>query len=103
MVPGYCTIPEPSEEHARGNGLDPDQLDLIILPGSVFDLSGGRFGYGGGFYDRLLAQIPDAHRVALAFDLQVVDELPLQPHDELLDMIITESRVITGRSGKSIP
>jgi 5-formyltetrahydrofolate cyclo-ligase len=97
LVPGYCNIPEPSEEHAKANGIDPDQLDLVILPGSVFDLSGGRFGYGGGFYDRLLAQIPDAHRVALAFDMQVVDALPLESHDEILDMIVTESRIIAGR------
>ena len=98
LIPGYCDIPEPREALVETNSLSPEQLDAIVLPGSVFDQRGGRFGYGGGFYDRLLAQIPDAHRIALAFDLQVIDRLPLQPHDQILDMVITESRTIRGHS-----
>ncbi|MCG6930079.1 MAG: 5-formyltetrahydrofolate cyclo-ligase [Desulfofustis sp.] len=95
LAPGYCNIPEPTDAYARQHAIDPAQLDLIILPGSVFDTRGGRFGYGGGYYDRLLEQIPAAQRIALAYDLQVVDRLDLQPHDQLLDRIVTESRVIT--------
>jgi 5-formyltetrahydrofolate cyclo-ligase len=96
LVPGYCGIPEPREALLPQRLVTPDDLDLIILPGSVFDQRGGRFGYGGGYYDRLLAQVPDATRVALAFELQVVDRLPLADHDELLDRIVTEQRTITG-------
>lgn len=98
LIPGYCDIPEPREALVETNSLSPEQLDAIVLPGSVFDLRGGRFGYGGGFYDRLLEQIPDAHRIALGFDLQVIDRLPLQPHDQILDMVVTESRTIRGQS-----
>ena len=54
-------------------------------------------GYGGGFYDRFLAlEIrPSALRVALAFDMQVLEEVPQQPHDMPVDFIITENRIIT--------
>ncbi len=96
LVPGYCNIPEPREALLPRHLVDPQDLDLIILPGSVFDLRGGRFGYGGGYYDRLLAQVPGAGRIALAYELQVVDRLPLAEHDELLDRIVTEKRIING-------
>jgi len=98
LTPGYCGIPEPCSE-ARKTITPPEVIDAIILPGSVFDLRGGRFGYGGGFYDRYAAGAPRAWRIGLAFDLQIVPEAPLQPHDELLDLVITESRVITGKRG----
>jgi len=98
LVPGYCDIPEPSPE-ARKTITSPEEIQAIILPGSVFDLRGGRFGYGGGFYDRYVLQAPQAWRIGLAFDVQIVPEAPLQPHDQLLDLVITESRVIVGGRG----
>lgn len=94
LVPGYCGIPEPREGLVESRARAAKQLDVIVLPGSVFDLRGGRFGYGGGYYDRLLSQIPQAERIALAYELQIVDELPLQKHDEILDCIVTEKRII---------
>ena len=94
LVPGYCDIPEPREELVRTQSIPAEDLDVIILPGSVFDLRCGRFGYGGGFYDRLLASIPTAARIALAFDVQMVEQLPLQDHDELLDAVITETQLV---------
>ena len=96
LAPGYCGIPEPRETLLPRCLVSPQNLDLIILPGSVFDLRGGRFGYGGGYYDRLLAQVPDAVRIALAFELQIVDRLVLAEHDELLDRIVTDKRIISG-------
>jgi len=95
LVSGYQNIPEPSPE-ARKTITPPEDIQAILLPGSVFDLRGGRFGYGGGFYDRFVASVPQAWRIGLAFDAQVVPQAPLQPHDELLDLVITESRVIVG-------
>jgi len=95
LVPGYCAIPEPTPEHARQHAVDPGRIDLIILPGSVFDTRGGRYGYGGGYYDRLLEQVPGAGRIALAYEVQMVERLELQPHDQLLDRIVTEERIIT--------
>jgi 5-formyltetrahydrofolate cyclo-ligase len=52
------------------------------------------FGYGGGYYDRFVSAIPGALRVGLAFDLQIVEKAPLQDHDEILDLVITETRII---------
>lgn len=95
LVPGYCNIPEPTQQLAAEKTISPEELELIVLPGSVFDERGGRFGYGGGYYDRLLEQIPAAARYGLAFDLQIVEKLNLQPHDQILDSIITEQRFIT--------
>lgn len=95
LVPGYCNIPEPTQQLAAEKTISSEELELIVLPGSVFDERGGRFGYGGGYYDRLLEQIPAAARYGLAFDLQIVEKLNLQPHDQILDSIITEQRFIT--------
>jgi 5-formyltetrahydrofolate cyclo-ligase len=98
LEPGYCDIPEPREELCKTQEVAPEEIETILLPGSVFDERGGRFGYGGGYYDRFLAKVPKASRIGLAFDLQIIEKAPLQEHDEILDMIVTESRVI--RSGR---
>ncbi|MDJ0624293.1 MAG: 5-formyltetrahydrofolate cyclo-ligase [Desulfocapsaceae bacterium] len=94
LVPGYADIPEPRSDLLTENITEPQNIDIVILPGSVFDERGGRFGYGGGYYDRFVEKIPFAVRIGLAFDIQVVKEAPLQPHDELLDYIVTENRII---------
>jgi 5-formyltetrahydrofolate cyclo-ligase len=98
LEPGYCDIPEPKEELCKTREFAPETIETILLPGSVFDERGGRFGYGGGYYDRFLAKVPTAARIGLAFDLQIVEKAPLQEHDEILDLVVTESRVI--RSGR---
>jgi len=97
LVPGYCNIPEPREELCLQKKVDPADIDVIILPGSVFDRRGGRFGYGGGYYDRFVSAIPKAIRIGLAFDLQIVEKAPLQAHDEILDFVITETEIIRGK------
>lgn len=93
LKPGYCSIPEP--DPALTTQVNPQEIDAIIIPGSVFDQHGGRLGYGGGFYDRFLAnQAPAAFRIALAFDLQVTDApLPLAAHDQQMDCLITEQKI----------
>jgi 5-formyltetrahydrofolate cyclo-ligase len=97
LRPGYCNIPEPDPEQAVL--LDPAKIDLVVLPGSVFDLQGNRLGYGGGYYDRFLAnEAPKALRVGLAYEMQLVDKVPAQAHDEPLDYLITEARVIKTQS-----
>jgi 5-formyltetrahydrofolate cyclo-ligase len=96
LEPGYCAIPEPKKEICLAGTIAPTGIETILLPGSVFDLRGGRFGYGGGYYDRFLEQVPAATRIGLAFDLQIIDKAPLREHDEILDLVITESRVIRG-------
>ena len=70
------------------------ELDLIVVPGIVFDRRGGRIGHGKGYYDRLLKQArPDATLVAIAFDCQLVDRVPMDSHDVAVDMIVTETTI----------
>ena len=97
LEPGYCDIPEPKELLCNTREVAPEDIETILLPGSVFDERGGRFGYGGGYYDRFLAKVPKAERIGLAYDLQIIEKAPLQKHDEILDLVVTESRVIHGR------
>ncbi len=87
LFPGAYGILEPSP---RSDQIDPSELDLIICPGVAFDSLGGRIGYGGGFYDRLLIKAPEVPRAALAFACQIFPELPLAPHDVRMDVVITE-------------
>jgi 5-formyltetrahydrofolate cyclo-ligase len=62
----------------------------------AFDRAGHRIGYGGGYYDRLLPLLrADAHRVAGAFELQLVDHVPAASHDVAVDAVVTEARSIS--------
>jgi 5-formyltetrahydrofolate cyclo-ligase len=76
----------------------PSEIDVVVTPGLVFDRSGHRVGYGGGFYDRFLRRVrPDAFKVAVAFGLQVVDEVPHRGGDVPVDAIATEGETIRCR------
>lgn len=76
-------------------------VDLAIIPGVAFDRNLNRLGYGGGFYDRLLKKIPSTvKRISLAFDLQVMDEIPVSGHDIKIDLLITESGIWPLQAGK---
>jgi len=76
----------------------PGDLDLVVVPGVAFDCRGGRLGYGGGYYDRFLrGEAAQARRAALAFEVQVSEGLlPLDPYDAVMDLVVTERRVIRG-------
>lgn len=94
LRPGYCNIPEP--DAARLTPHDPGAIDVVLLPGSVFDAYGGRLGYGGGYYDRFLSRdAPQAVRIALAFEDQLVEKVPVLDHDIPLHYLVTEKRIIT--------
>jgi len=87
--PGRWGIREP--DPARCPAIDPTEVDLVLLPGVAFDRRGGRLGHGAGFYDRLLPGLrPDCVRVAAAFSLQVVPEVPVEPHDQRFQHLVTE-------------
>ena len=93
LRPGYFDIPEP--DPARTSRVAGREIDVVMLPGSVFDPAGGRLGYGGGYYDRFLVNdAPLACRIGLAFEMQVVEAVPLEPHDQRLDYLVTEKRII---------
>lgn len=98
LKPGYCSIPEP--DPAAAIAVEAGAIDVVIVPGSVFDRGGGRLGYGGGFYDRFLAgAAKGAFRVAVAFDLQVVaEELLLAPHDQKMDCLVTDKELLRFKS-----
>lgn len=94
VISGYCGIPEPIDKLVRSAVFDPQKIDIAIIPGSLFDRNGGRLGYGGGYYDRFLAdQAPNAVRAALAYEVQVVEKVPLEAHDQLMDFVITEKNI----------
>jgi 5-formyltetrahydrofolate cyclo-ligase len=93
LHPGYCGIPEPVK--GRLAAVEPRAIETVVLPGSVFDEQGGRLGYGGGYYDRFLANdAPQARRVGIAFENQIVEQLPLLPHDKRLHILVTEKRIL---------
>lgn len=74
--------------------IDPALIELALIPGIAFDKSGGRLGFGGGYFDKLLPLMPLAKRMALSFEAQIAAEpLPNEAHDMLMDMIVTEKAV----------
>lgn len=74
--------------------IDPSLLDVVVVPGSVFDKNGYRTGYGGGYYDRFLENT-DAIRVGMCFDFQLVDDAFPEKHDKRMDFIITEKSILS--------
>ncbi len=87
---GYRGIPEPLAVMPR---VEATAVDWVLVPGVAFSHDGRRLGYGGGYYDRLMATMaPSAARVAGAFDMQIVGRIPAAPHDLCVDLIVTESR-----------
>jgi 5-formyltetrahydrofolate cyclo-ligase len=69
---------------------DLDAIQIIIVPGVAFDRSGNRMGRGRGFYDRMLKSTVGALKIGIAYDFQMLDEIPVEPHDVKMDRIITE-------------
>ena len=79
--------------------IKPSEIDVFIVPGICFDRSGGRIGFGRGYYDRLFTEARgDSLKVALAYDFQVVADVCPEDHDIKMDYIITEKEIIRIRS-----
>jgi len=90
---GVLEIPQPKNN--LYSPFSPVNIDMVIVPGVVFDRKGNRLGFGGGFYDRFLGKLSDkTELVALAFELQLVDNVPSQSHDVAVDYLITERGII---------
>jgi 5-formyltetrahydrofolate cyclo-ligase len=91
---GYRGIREPV-----GPSIDPELVDVAVVPGVAFDVLGGRLGQGGGHYDRLLQLLADdCVRVGFCFSCQVVPFVPCEPHDEPVDLVVTERATYRTRS-----
>ncbi|MCX7427588.1 MAG: 5-formyltetrahydrofolate cyclo-ligase [Planctomycetia bacterium] len=100
LAEGTFTILEPRPElrDRPERRVDVAEVDLVVVPGVAFDARGGRLGHGQGYYDRLLKHArPDATLVALAFECQMFAEIPVGPHDVVVDWVITEEHVYQGR------
>jgi len=71
---------------------EPNRPDVVIVPGTAFTARGERLGQGGGWYDRFLFWVrPDCTTIGVGFAPQIVDELPTEPHDVVLDHVVTEA------------
>ncbi|MEJ7590213.1 MAG: 5-formyltetrahydrofolate cyclo-ligase [Planctomycetaceae bacterium] len=97
---GMYKILEPRAE-LRGvaeKQVNVESLDLIMVPGVGFDRRGARTGHGKGYYDKLLQHARrNTPLIALAFECQLFDEIPVADHDIFMDKIITEDHVYHGR------
>lgn len=92
LVKGRFGIMQPASVCAAA---DPAEIELIVVPGVGFDLSGQRLGYGKGYYDRTLHSLEGKGRLtAFCYEFQLVDSLVAEKHDVNMDRIITEQRVI---------
>ncbi|MGH8630204.1 MAG: 5-formyltetrahydrofolate cyclo-ligase [Burkholderiales bacterium] len=90
LVPGTWGILEP--DPGRCPIVDLREIEFMLVPGVAFTRDCERLGYGGGFYDRVLAQLdPECRSVSAAFSLQIVDSLPAGPDDRRVDAVVTES------------
>lgn len=78
------------EEPSGTDTVSADEIELVVVPAVAYDRRGNRLGRGKGFYDRLLGSIR-ATKIGVAYEFQVVDEIPAEPHDVPMDMIITPS------------
>lgn len=82
-------LPDPSPTAVAP--IAPDEVDVVIVPGVAFTVDGRRLGQGGGWYDRFLAGLrEDAVAIGVCFAAQVVDDVPVEPHDVMLDVVVTE-------------
>ncbi|TWT08214.1 5-formyltetrahydrofolate cyclo-ligase [Planococcus sp. CPCC 101016] len=77
--------------------IKPDDIDLLIVPGVVFSKNGYRIGFGGGYYDRFLANYPGITR-SLAFNCQIAEAIPVEAHDVPVQGIYTESGFINSEA-----
>ena len=96
LIESEYGILEPSVEEPH---IDPNEIDLIVVPGVAFDRNGGRMGYGAGFYDRYFKKISKDNmkkviKLALAYDFQILEKIPMNEQDVPVNYIITETKFI---------
>jgi len=91
LIPCRFGLMEP--EYSPDNEYETRRLDLVVAPLLAFDRTGHRLGFGGGFYDSLLAAI-SCPAIGLAYGFQEVEKVPAEPHDRPLSIIVTDKEVI---------
>ena len=99
LLGGVYGIPEPPESPP----VDPRALDAILVPGTAFSPAGGRLGMGGGYYDRFLPRLrADCLVIGVAYDWQLQDALPLQPHDTKMNHVVTDRQCLHCEMARSL-
>ena len=97
LRPGSYSIPEPDPRLCTM--VEPRESEGILVPGVAFDRQGFRLGFGGGYYDRLLALTgAEVRTIGLAYDFQILDDLPREPHDRSVQVVCTEKETIWART-----
>jgi len=91
LVPSTFGVPEPIGSEIPA---EPGDIDTIILPMLGFDRTGGRIGYGAGYYDRFLEKHPGLRKIGIAFACQEIDRLRVDENDVRMDFIITEDGIV---------
>jgi 5-formyltetrahydrofolate cyclo-ligase len=91
LVPSTFGVPEPIGSEIPASAKD---IGTIILPMLGFDRTGGRIGYGAGYYDRFLSKNPGLRKIGIAFACQEVESLPVDENDIRMDIIITEDGMV---------
>lgn len=81
-------VPEPVVIYSANES----DIDAVLVPGLAFDKSGGRMGFGKGYYDRLLEN-STATKIALCYEFQLFDKIPTEAHDVPMDIIVTEEKI----------
>jgi 5-formyltetrahydrofolate cyclo-ligase len=92
LAEGMYGIKEPVIEQCTI--VHPRNIDVVFVPAFAFDKNGNRVGYGKGYYDTWLQHFPFSKRIGLAFDFQVVQQVPIESHDVPVARIVTEKRVV---------
>lgn len=93
MKPGADGVLEPDPERCKA--VPADQIDIAIVPGLVFDEKGGRIGVVDNFYDKFISRLPvTTRKVAIAFEEQVITQVPADSRNKHIDIIVTDKRTI---------
>ena len=88
MAVGAFGIIEPR----AGEPCEASEIDVMVVPGVAFDSNGGRLGRGKGYYDRYISREGfRAECIGVCFDFQIFDELPTEPHDRMMDMVVSDN------------
>lgn len=90
LAPGAYGIWEPKEDRPE---ITPEEIDLILVPGTAFDRRGARLGQGGGYYDRFLPRTA-AFRMGVCHDFALLERLARQPHDQRMDAVATPGGIV---------
>lgn len=100
LIEGPYSVPRPPE---RAETVEPDAVEFAVVPALAVDPQGYRIGYGGGYYDRLLPRLGHACSCAVAYDFQLIAEVPTLPFDVAVDLVVTDVRVIRTDDADAIP